>query len=185
MNSVVTWVLCATILIGNSKLIWVWEFQLSLVCIIKEGQFANLRIAHIVNIIALVITKVYNVYCRFFQFTFSYHELFYLCLYAVLQFGSPEVSVVVVSPKARESNNVIHVPLQAEMTVLDAFIAATRTYIEQHGQSDDIPFNVMLDWNPELRCFTIVKALGFHSRRRSVWFMAVSNGSQQVIETHL
>jgi len=76
---------------------------------------------------------------------------------------------------------VIQVPLQADMTVLDALIAATRTYIERNGAKEKmIPFNVQLDWDPSLDCFTIVKALGLHSRRRATWFITLSNGSNQV-----
>lgn len=90
------------------------------------------------------------------------------------------MSVIVASPRARGKDNVIQVPLEADMTVLDAFIAATRTYVEQHGQSNDIPFNVLLDWNSGLRCFTIVKALDFYTRRRAAWFVTVTNGSNEV-----
>ena len=102
-------------------------------------------------------------------------------LFLFVQLGRPEVSVQVSSPRSRGTDNVIQVPLQADMTVLDALIAATRTYIERNGAKEKmIPFNVQLDWDPSLDCFTIVKALGLHSRRRATWFITLSNGSNQV-----
>lgn len=88
--------------------------------------------------------------------------------------------MVIASPFSKKEIHTVDVDLEADMSVLAAFIAATRAYISEHGRREDIPFNLMLDYDKQFQCFTIVKALGLNSRRRAAWFITVTNSANQV-----
>ena len=65
-------------------------------------------------------------------------------------------------------------PLSVDMTVLDAFVAATQKYRNTTSSNvDEIPFNVVLDWDNKLKCYIVVKAVGIENKRKQAWFFTV------------
>jgi hypothetical protein len=67
------------------------------------------------------------------------------------------------------------------MTVLDAFVYATRIYMDKMAvKTEDVPFNVVLDWDNELQCYIVIKAVGLENKRRQAWVFTVRDARHVV-----
>ncbi|XP_045163888.2 uncharacterized protein LOC123528225 [Mercenaria mercenaria] len=93
-----------------------------------------------------------------------------------------QVVVIVSKPNGPHRNSFIFLPLWADMTVLDAFKSATRTYMDHNTAGvKDIPFNIVLGWNNKLQCYVTVEAVGVENRRRQAWYFTVRNYLHEVV----
>ncbi|XP_045163861.2 uncharacterized protein LOC123528195 [Mercenaria mercenaria] len=91
-----------------------------------------------------------------------------------------EVAVLVSKPTGPIRNTVV--PLSADMTVLDAFVSATRMYMDKTTtEVENIPFNIMLDWNTKLQCYVTIKASGIRNRRRKAWHFIVKDFTHGIV----
>lgn len=92
-----------------------------------------------------------------------------------------QVYVIVTAPGRPQRSARLYVPLSAHMTVLDAFMSATREYMHNVSvNEDEIPFNIMLAWDDKLQCFVTINAVGVNIRRRKAWFFTVRNSVNEV-----
>ncbi|XP_060568264.1 uncharacterized protein LOC132726875 [Ruditapes philippinarum] len=93
-----------------------------------------------------------------------------------------QVAVIISKPKIPRRNSVIFVPLLVDMTVLDAFVYATRIYMDKMAvKTEDVPFNVVLDWDNELQCYIVIKAVGLENKRRQAWVFTVRDARHVAI----